>query len=226
MHEILDNIVWNSLSGPHQTYAEGSGAARRYAPGFSPILGFQDQDNPDFASLATVCKPGESFYTDGWSGAAPDGWQIDHETTMFKMVYSGPIPAVDEAPEAIPLKSEHAEAALELAILTNPGPFGPRTIELGDYYGYFDGPQLISMTGERFFAGQYREVSGVCTHPNYQGRGLARKLMLKVIRQEMLRGELPFLHVISSNLLARGLYERMGFENYLESVVRMISRIY
>ncbi len=224
MVSILDNIVWNSLSGPHNIYAEGTGAARRYARGFSPIIGFQDRNNPDFDSLASVCSVGETFYTDGWTGIAPDGWQIELETTMFKMVWAGPMPAVNEAPDAVPLGAEHSAEALELALLTNPGPFGLRTIELGDYYGYFEGPQLISMTGERFFAGKYREVSGVCTHPDFQGRGLAKKLMLKVIRQEMLRGEIPFLHVISSNLLARGLYERMGFENYLESIVRMISR--
>ena len=48
--------------------------------------------------------------------------------------------------------------------------------------------------------------------------------MLKLIRREMLRNETPFLHVMHANTGARRLYERMGFRNYKETVVRVISR--
>jgi len=40
----------------------------------------------------------------------------------------------------------------------------------------------------------------------------------------MLRGKISFLHVISSNTTARGLYEKMGYRNYRETVVRVITR--
>ena len=80
------------------------------------------------------------------------------------------------------------------------------------------------MAGERMHAGSLREISGVCTHPGFQGRGLARRLMMKLIRRQRLRGETPFLHVMSGNAGARALYERMGFRLYRESVVRVISR--
>jgi predicted GNAT family acetyltransferase len=80
------------------------------------------------------------------------------------------------------------------------------------------------MAGERMHAGALREISGVCTLPDHQGRGLARQLMLKLIRRQMQRHETPFLHVMSSNVGARQLYERMGFRNYKESVVRVVSR--
>jgi predicted GNAT family acetyltransferase len=111
-----------------------------------------------------------------------------------------------------------------LTELTRPGPFGPRTIELGSYFGCFEGNRLVAMAGERMHAGSLREVSGVCTHPDFQGKGLARRLMMKLIRQELLRGETPFLHVMSENLHARALYERMGFRNYRETIVRVISQ--
>ena len=89
---------------------------------------------------------------------------------------------------------------LALALLTKPGPFGPRTIELGEYFGYFDdGDRLIAMAGERMAAAGLHEISGVCTHPEHQGRGLARRLMLKLIRRQLLRGETPFLHVMRAN---------------------------
>ena len=133
------------------------------------------------------------------------------------------MPATDEAPEAVRLGPEHASQALELATLTNPGPFGPRTIELGDYFGCFDGQRLVAMAGERMCAGTLREISGVCTHPEFQGKGLARQLTVKLVRRQMLRDETPFLHVMRDNTKARRLYERMGFRDYRESVVRVVS---
>lgn len=224
MLELLDNIFWNTLSGPQARFAVGAGAARRYAPGFSPILGFARQEDPDFDALLPYCAPGEHFYCDGWSGPAPAGWTIDAEATMFKMVWDAPMPADDAAPDAVALGPQHAPQALELALLTNPGPFGPRTPELGEYFGVFDGGRLLAMAGERTEAGALREVSGVCTHPDAQGRGLAKKLVLKVVRRQLLRGQAPFLHVMSTNTVGHGLYLKLGFRDYRESVVRVVSR--
>ncbi len=224
MKQLLDNIVWHALTGPHAWFSAGGDQARRYARGFSPIIGFADQARPNFAALVPLCEPGEHFYTDGWCGIAPDGWRIELEATMFKMIWEAAVPEDDAAPDAVPLGPEHAAQALALAELTRPGPFGLRTIELGDYFGVFDGERLIAMAGERMHAGALREISGVCTHPDHQSRGLARRLMLKLIRRQMQRHETPFLHVMSSNVGARQLYERMGFRNYKESVVRVISR--
>ncbi|MEO6408653.1 MAG: hypothetical protein ABIO45_07850 [Burkholderiaceae bacterium] len=86
MAELLANIAWHTLAGPHSKYSIGTGAARRYAPGFSPIVGFANPAQADFAGLARYCEPGEHFYCDGWTGAAPAGWRIETEATMFKMV--------------------------------------------------------------------------------------------------------------------------------------------
>jgi len=107
--------------------------------------------------------------------------------------------------------------------LTKPGPFGLRTIELGDYFGCFDGPRLVAMAGERMQAGGFREISGVCTHPEAQGRGHARRLMARLVRRELQRGETPFLHVMRDNAVAHGFYARMGFRDYREIVVRVMA---
>jgi len=224
MTELLDNIVWHALSGPHAEYSAGTHDARRYARGFSPIAGFADPGNPNFAALGNYCDPGDHLYVDGWSGAVPAGWRVDAETTMFKMIWQAPDRSADDDEGAIRLGPEHAAQALELAALTRPGPFGPRTIELGEYFGHFEGGRLVAMAGERFRAGSLREISGVCTHPAHQGKGLARRLMFKLIRRQMKRGETPFLHVMSGNSSARGLYERMGFRVYRESTLRVVSR--
>ncbi len=221
--DLLDNIMWSALSGPHARFAAGNSAVRRYAAGFSPIVGFADPSAPDFAALLPFCSPGESFYTDVESQPAPGDWTIQAESTMFRMVWRAVVPPDDAAPDAVPLGAEHAQQALDLASLTRPGPFGLRTIELGEYFGYFEGGRLIAMAGERMQAGALREISGVCTHPDHQGRGLARRLMLKLVRRGWLRGEIPFLHVMRDNIGARALYERMGFSNYQETIVRVIA---
>lgn len=223
MMQLLDNITWHSLAGPHAKFSTGTADVRRYARGFSPIVGFASTEHPDFAALARFCAPGEHFYCEGWSGASPAGWRIDVETTMFKMIWEADVPATDPAAEAIQLGPEHAAQASELATLTRPGPFGPRTIELGDYFGYFDRQRLVAMAGERMHAGALREISGVCTHPDYQGQGYARRLMVKLIRRQMQRNETPFLHVMRDNSSARRLYEQMGFHNYRETVVRVVA---
>ncbi len=222
---LLDNLFWHTFTGPHAHLVTGTDRAKRYQRGLSPMLGFPVQTRPDFTGLEPYFEPGERVYTDGWSGPVPHGWQLEMETTMFKMIWEGGLPEDGAAPEARPLGPEHVAQAVALAELTKPGPFGPRTIELGEYFGCFEGDRLIAMAGERLHAGHLREISGVCTHPDFQGRGLAKRLMLKLIHRQLQRGETPCLHVASGNTSAHGLYLRMGFRDHLESVVRIVSRI-
>ena len=226
MHELFDNIFWHTLTGPQARFAAGAGASRRYVAGCSPILGFADQREPDFAALAPYCEADEHFYTDGWSGPVPAGWRLDAETTMIKMFWDAPPPGPDVAGDAIvTLDAGHVQRAVDLAVLTRPGPFGPRTPELGVYIGCLDGERLMAMAGERACAGTLREISGVCTDPDFQGRGLARRLMLRLIREQMQRGQTPVLHVMKANETAHGLYRRMGFRDHRESVVRVVTKL-
>ena len=221
-NELLNHIFWHTLSGAHMPYSSGTATARRYTQGFSPIISFADMTQPDFAALQPYCTPGEHFYCENWTGVVPPGWRIDAETTMFRMVWDGVAPAADPAPDALPLQPHHAQQALELATLCKPGPFGIRTIELGDYFGYFDGERLMAMAGERLRAPGLCEISGVCTHPDYQGLGLAKRLIGKLVHRHQQRGDTSFLHVMRSNEAHR-LYLRMGFKDYLETMVRVVT---
>jgi len=225
MNQLLDNVAWNALSGPHAKFASGNDRARRYATGFSPIAGFADAMHPDFDALASLCESGEQVYCMDWTGVAPAGWNIEVDATMYRMVWDGVMPDEDLALDAVPLRPEHAAQAVELATLTRPGPFGPRTPELGEYFGCFEDGRLVAMAGERMHVGTLHEISGVCTHPDLQGRGLARRLMEKLIRRQVLRGETPFLHVMRDNDSAHRLYLRMGFRDHCEAAVRVVSRI-
>jgi GNAT superfamily N-acetyltransferase len=225
MNQILDNIVWHTLLGPHARYTIGTDEARRYERGFPPFVGFSDIDNPNFRALAPYVESGEHLYCDGWAGDAPVGWRIEAESTLCKMIWSAATPVADTTREAIQLGPQHASAALELTTLVPPGPFGSRTLELGDYFGVFEGTRLVAMAGGRLCAGKFREISGVCTHPDFQGRGLAKTLVLKLIRRQLQRNEIPFLRVMQENTRVHSFYQRMGFCDYRESVARVFSRV-
>lgn len=221
---LLDNVTWHCLSGNQACHSTGDERARRYAKGFSGIVGFPQPRSPDLEALATYCDPGERFYIVDWTGAVTPGWRIEMEARVVRMLWDAPLPQPPGGAEPRRLGAQDVAAALELAELTKPGPFGPRTIELGDYFGYFDGAQLLAMAGERMWAGTLREISGVCTHPDHQGRGHARALMLRLARRQLARGETPFLHVMSANAHAIALYERLGFRRYAEYPIRVIER--
>jgi GNAT superfamily N-acetyltransferase len=223
-HDLLANIVWNSLAGPHARFAVGTERARRYAPGFSPIIGFADAAQPEFALLDPYCAVGEHFYCGGWSGTVPAGWQIDVDGVGQQMVWAGESPPVDRDLNATRLSAEHVPQMLALVDATQPGPFAQRTPELGEYYGVFEGDRLIAMAGERMQAGALREISGVCTHPEFQGRGLARRLVELLIRLQVARQQTPFLHVMRDNHAARRVYARLGFRDRQEMAIRVVSR--
>jgi GNAT superfamily N-acetyltransferase len=223
VEELLDNIVWNSLAGAQSRFASGPAHARRYARGLPALAGFADPARPDFAALRPHVEAGEHVYVVGWTGTAPAGWMIEADTSVDQYVWDAPMPATDPAPEAIRLERRHVAQMVALATLTRPGPFGERNPDLGEYYGLFEGERLVAMAGERMEAAGLREVSAVCTHPDFQGRGLARRLTAKLVRLQMARGQVPFLHAMHDNGRARDLYERMGFRHHREAALRVVA---
>ena len=220
---MLENVFWQALGDTQRGFSVGTDHVRRYSRGLPPLLAFADPERPRLEELEPFCDPGERFYTSGWRGDAPAGWQVELEATMELMVWSGGMPT-EEPIEAVPLGAAHVEQMVELATLTKPGPFGPRNLELGQYLGCFDQGRLVAMAGERMQAGPWREVSAICTHPGWQGRGLARKLVQRMVATQLRRGERPFLHVMSSNAGAVRLYKQLGFEPHRTCVVRVVAK--
>jgi predicted GNAT family acetyltransferase len=100
---------------------------------------------------------------------------------------------------------------LELIGRTKPGPFLPRTIELGDYLGIRRDGVLVAMAGERLHPPGWTEISAVCTDEEYRGQGLATRLVNAVGAGIVARGDTPFLHASSLNTNAIRLYEELGF---------------
>jgi len=112
---------------------------------------------------------------------------------------------------------------LALATLTEPGPFLSRTHTMGSFLGIRVRGQLVAMAGERMRFPGYTEVSGVCTHPEFRGRGFARRLSAAVVAGIRVRGD-QFLHAWQVNSSAISLYEGLGFKVRTEVNVAVLER--
>ncbi|MEU8893556.1 GNAT family N-acetyltransferase [Streptomyces sp. NPDC048442] len=208
---LLDNAAWAALTGPHSRFAERLGRAARYPADVAPFTALDDPADPRaWDDLARLVGPGAAVSVAGVpDGGVPDGWRTEHSIAGVQLadtsLYAEP------APEAVRLGPADVPEVLELIALTKPGPFLPRTVELGTYLGIRDHGRLIAMAGERLHPPGWTEISAVCTHPDRRGRGLATRLVRAVAAGIRERGETPFLHTAASNTDAIRLYESIGF---------------
>jgi predicted GNAT family acetyltransferase len=142
----------------------------------------------------------------------PCGWELVVGVKGLQFIYNkGPVDITSNL-NLVPLQKEHVEEMVQLAALTKPGPFDLRTIEFGHYHGIFENGHLVAMTGQRLHVEEYTEISAVCTHPDYLGRGYAAALIQQQLNLIHRQGGHPFLHVRADNARAIALYHRLGFE--------------
>jgi len=219
----LDNAVWWALESRHRALARTRGRARAYHGDVSVFAAVDTFDPASWTDLAEVLSPSRrgALFSGDVPSDLPSGWvtvgrircpQMVLETDALTTVV--PVPLRRLTPDDVPLM-------LDLIARTEPGPFRPRTIEMGSYYGHFEGTDLVSMAGERLGFDGYTEVSAVCTHPDVRGRGLGSALTHHVASEILARGEQPFLHVAESNTGARRIYDTLGFvrRRFVEAVL-------
>ncbi|WP_257234583.1 GNAT family N-acetyltransferase [Streptomyces sp. JV178] len=207
---VLDNPALASLTGPHAHFAERSGRVLRYPVDVSPWLALPHHpDARDWADLAALAGPGTEVAVPAYSGSFPADWEVTFDLEGVQFVDDG-IAAAPDA-EAVPLGPADVPEMLDLVERTQPGPFLPRTIELGTYLGIRRGGALIAMAGERLHPPGWTEISAVCTDPAFRGEGLATRLIHAVAHGIRERGETPFLHTAATNTTAIRLYESLGF---------------
>ncbi|PKV82358.1 GNAT family N-acetyltransferase [Nocardia fluminea] len=206
----LDDPVRGSLRGEHRRFARWTGRIGRYEPevarfvGHPVVLGEQD-----WVDLGTVLGAGGSAGIRGTGHVVPAGWTVLAEFDTVQMDGSGLRVGFD--PELERLTAADVPEILELIARTEPGPYAPRTIEMGTYLGLRVEGRLVAMAGERLHPPGWTEISAVCTDAEFRGRGIASRLIRAVGAGIRARGETPFLHAVAHNTTAISLYETLGF---------------
>lgn len=223
--DALDRPVWASLTGPHAPLSTGGPLARRYPGDVSLFASALDDSAQAQAALADLVQPGERiFIAQRADIVVPPGLVLLRHGRCLQMLVTVPLRDEAGSPELQALDDQDATDMLCLARLTEPGPFQPRTHTMGRFLGVRDQGRLVAMAGERFRLPGFTEVSGVCAHPQWRGRGLARRLSTAVAAHIQARGETPFLHAWDSNHAAIALYRSMGFEVRCELNVAVLER--
>ena len=206
----LDRPVWASLR--HQSHwGLGDERARRFQRDINCFAATPDESADSLRALAELVQPGNDiiYLLQVPPIAVPPGLQAAKVAQGVQMVATRRLQADDGAQV---LGDADAVEMLSLAALTQPGPFLARTHSMGRFIGLRVDGRLAAMAGERMRFPGHVEVSGVCTHPDFRGRGLARRLSAAVSADIQQRGERPFLHAWKTNTAAIALYESLGFE--------------
>ncbi len=222
---MLDRPVWAALTTRHAALSLGDARARRYAPDVNLFASARDDTAEAHAALRNLVNPGEKiFVLQVPAIVVPEGFGVFKAATGVQMVATVPV-SPDVSAEIVPLTDLDAPEMLALATLTEPGPFLSRTHVMGRFLGVRIGGRLAAMAGERLSFPGFTEVSGVCTHPDFRGKGLARRLSATVTARIQARGEQPFLHAWMSNEPAIRLYESLGFEIRTAVDVKVLERV-
>jgi ribosomal protein S18 acetylase RimI-like enzyme len=221
---VLDRPVWSALATQHAALAEGGPMARRYDPTTVPFAAARDASPEALAALAALPRPGEDMaLMEANPLTLPAGFVAVIAAPGVQMVLARTPERVGD-PRIERLAEADAGEMLALATLTKPGPFTLRAQALGAFFGIRIGGRIAAMAGERMKMDGYTEVSGVCTHPDFRGQGLARLLSVFMTHHVLARGEAPFLHAWASNATAIRLYEQIGYTLRREMNVAMIRR--
>jgi predicted GNAT family acetyltransferase len=222
---MLDRPIWAALSTRHLPLSVGGALARRYLPEVNLFASACDDSPAALSALTELVQAGERVYLlQVPEIVVPAGLATVRAAKGVQMVATRRMDTALADHEIVELTDADAPDMLALAQLTEPGPFLPRTHTMGVFRGIRLEGRLAAMAGERFRFPGYTEVSGVCTHPDFRGRGLARRLSAAVAARIEARGERPFLHAWISNRPAISLYESLGFEIRAEVDVQVLER--
>ncbi|MFH8249251.1 GNAT family N-acetyltransferase [Microbacterium sp. B2969] len=208
---VLDNAAWHALTGPHARFAIGGELVRRYPEDVAPFVAVRSWDDPDvWDALIDLVGPDAEIGLSAFDGALPRGWEVIGQGEGVQLVETD---ALETRPydEAVELGADDAAEMLAIVERNQPGPFRPRTYELGRYIGIRRGGRLVAMAGERLHPQGWTEISAVATDEDHRRQGLASRLVLDVAFHIQQRGDRALLHAAATNTGAIAAYERLGF---------------
>jgi GNAT superfamily N-acetyltransferase len=210
----LDNPAWSALT-THQAHLSLGTTARRYPADLAPIGAVNDHDAAALEELADLTAVGDVISLpatlEGLTPFMPPRLRITLEKLLVQMVWARHVDAPGPQIDISGLTESDIPGMLALTALTHPGPFRSRTCTLGTYIGVREHGHLVAMAGQRMHLPGYREISAVCTHPDFVGRGYARVLVTRLVEGILGEGMTPFLHVEDTNERAQSVYRSLGF---------------
>lgn len=216
MSHPLDRPLWNALTGRLSEMALGAARAVRIDPEVGVFAAAADASSDSFAALTALCRayPGAGLVEreDGpMANVLPQDIEVMSRSPCVQMVCESLRPASGDDLDVVHLGDEDVAEMLALAALTKPGPFRSRTHRLGGFIGVKRDGRLAAMAGRRLRVEGHCELSGVCTHPDFRGHGLATALSRRVVAGILAEGDKAFLHAYAAHDATIALYESLGF---------------
>ncbi|MGP9682350.1 MULTISPECIES: GNAT family N-acetyltransferase [unclassified Brachybacterium] len=208
---VLDNPVWSSLTGHHAHQAVGNDLVKHFPEDVSPFVGVKDWEHPDvWDAVLDLFGHGATVGVSHADPVLPEGWEQVFSIPGVQLTQTALLRARPDS-EALELGAADSPDMLALVERTKPGPFLPRTHELGRYVGVRREGRLIAMAGERLHPDGWTEISGVAVDADHRRQGLASRLVLDVAFHIQQRGDRALLHASAANTGAISGYEKLGF---------------
>ncbi len=225
MEKVLDNPAWNALISGNKHLSFGTDQVKYFDKEVSPFAASIENTPEHFGKLYELLPNNRlALLVSPLELNIPDSWKTLQVIKGLQMIYRNSGEQHSAQMELVPLTDEHVPEMVQLARLTNPGPFESGTIKFGHYFGIFENGKLVAMAGQRLHIFKYAEISAVCTHPDHTGKGYARQLMLHQMIRIKTIGDIPILHVKHENDRAIRMYESLGFQTrtvvYFHAIVK------
>ena len=209
---LLNNPIWEALTTEQSHCTSGGVFARRFFAAIAPFGAVSAPTLQAETELVQLVEPGEQICVVGVAPPFSSAWQLQRQSEILQMVCQERIENGEDESDIQLLTDADIPAMLALTALVYPAYFRAGTAGLGAYFGIYQNGQLAAMAGERMRITGLQEISAVCTHPDFVGRGYARRLVKHLVNKIWGRDETPYLHVDADNTRAIALYKGLGFD--------------
>lgn len=217
-NDPLAQAIQVALNTTHSHLAERSPSAAKYRTSVAPFAAIEANTADSLAELTQLLAPGETTYLLGEKPTETPGLRWDGVVSCLQMLFPPyhPIPDARHAFVIEELSCANSAEMLGLIAIAYPGYFREETCRMGRYFGVREDDRLVAMGGERIVLEAdgltWREISGLCTHPEHTGRGYGTALLHYIIGKQRELGAMSWLHVVETNQHAIALYHRLGFQ--------------